>query len=210
MNDRGYKLVDIDSFKRKEHFWHYIKEVPCNYCLTTNIEITNLIKKKYKLYPSLIYSITKAVNNFDEFKMRLIDDKLAVFDILYPCYTIFHKDDETFSNVWSIYEGDFEKFKRQYQEDLEKYGTIKKFISKPNEPNNTFPISMIPWTSFTGFNLNLPKNLTYLAPIFTMGKYYKDGDSYFIPLAIQVHHAVCDGFHVARFLDYLKEVIKNL
>lgn len=31
-----------------------------------------------------------------------------------------------------------------------------------------------------------------------MGKYYTQGDKVLMPLAIQVHHAVCDGFHVGR------------
>lgn len=33
-----------------------------------------------------------------------------------------------------------------------------------------------------------------------MGKYYTQGDKVLMPLAIQVHHAVCDGFHVGRNL----------
>ena len=33
-----------------------------------------------------------------------------------------------------------------------------------------------------------------------MGKYYKENDKILLPLAIQVHHAVCDGFHICRFL----------
>lgn len=34
-----------------------------------------------------------------------------------------------------------------------------------------------------------------------MGKYYTQGDKVLMPLAIQVHHAVCDGFHVGRMLN---------
>ena len=35
-------------------------------------------------------------------------------------------------------------------------------------------------------------------------------DHYFIlPLAIQVHHAVCDGFHICRFVNELQELINS-
>ena len=30
-----------------------------------------------------------------------------------------------------------------------------------------------------------------------------------IPLSIQVHHAVCDGFHVCRFLDELQDLLNK-
>ena len=49
----------------------------------------------------------------------------------------------------------------------------------------------------------------YLIPIFTMGKYYKEDNKIILPLAIQVHHAVCDGFHICRFVNELQELINS-
>ena len=80
-------------------------------------------------------------------------------------------------------------------------------MPKPNIPENNFSVSMIPWTTFEGFNLNLKKGYEYLLPIFTMGKYYEERGRYILPLAIQVHHAVCDGFHVCRFINELQDLI---
>ena len=59
------------------------------------------------------------------------------------------------------------------------------------------------------FNLNLQKGYTYLSPIFTLGKYYKEDDKFLIPLSIQVHHAICDGFHVCQFLNELRDLINK-
>ena len=66
-------------------------------------------------------------------------------------------------------------------------------------------MSCIPWTNFTGFNLNLQQGYEYLLPIFTIGKYFSDEEKILLPLAIQVHHAVCDGFHLSRFINDLKD-----
>ncbi len=30
-----------------------------------------------------------------------------------------------------------------------------------------------------------------------------------LPLAVQVHHAVCDGFHICRFVNELQELINS-
>lgn len=38
--------------------------------------------------------------------------------------------------------------------------------AKPNTPENTFPISMIPWVTFTGFQQNLQKRLRLLITYF--------------------------------------------
>lgn len=65
---------------------------------------------------------------------------------------------------------------------------------------------MIPWTGFEGFNLNL-SDFSYLLPIFTIGKFYEENGKTCLPLAMQVHHAVCDGFHASRFLTDLQSQI---
>ncbi len=59
--------------------------------------------------------------------------------------------------------------------------------------------------SFTSFDLNVANMDNFFAPVFTMGKYYTQGDKVLMPLAIQVHHAVCDGFHVGRMLNELQQ-----
>lgn len=126
-----------------------------------------------------------------------------------PCYTIFHKDTETFSNLWTVYCKDYEEFYKMYENDLRQYGNQKGMFGEPDVPDNCFTVSMIPWVSFEGFNLNLQKGYDYLLPIFTMGKYYEENGRILLPLAIQVHHAVCDGFHVCRFINELQELINS-
>ena len=42
-----------------------------------------------------------------------------------------------------------------------------------------------------------------------MGKYTRKEGRVWLPISIQVHHAVCDGFHVCRFLDTLREMIEG-
>ena len=69
---------------------------------------------------------------------------------------------------------------------------------------------MIPWASFTAFNLNLQKGYDYLPPIFTMGKLSQRGDRWLLPLAAQVHHSVCDGFHLSRFLSELQQELDRM
>jgi thiamine pyrophosphokinase len=60
---------------------------------------------------------------------------------------------------------------------------------------------------FTGLNINVYDEGKFLLPIFTMGKYFERDGKRMLPLAIQVHHAVCDGYHVGVFVEKLQEYI---
>ncbi|CDG18576.1 type A chloramphenicol O-acetyltransferase [Xenorhabdus doucetiae] len=206
----NYTKFDIENWNRKEHFAYYRHSVQCGFSLTTKIDITRLIssltEKEYKFYPAIIYILSKAVNLYSEFKLAIKDDDLIIWDKVDPAFTIFHQETETFSSLWAEYSPDFHCFLANYATNFERYKADVSFFPQPNQPANHFHISSLPWVSFDGFNLNVANFTDYFAPIFTMGKYYKDSDQIILPLAIQVHHAACDGFHVARLMNTIQKM----
>ena len=198
------------TWQRKEYFEHYFSNVPCTYSMTVKLDITQIKKKKQKLYPAMLYCITTIVNRHPEFRTAINDKgELGIYSEMIPCYTIFHKETETFSNLWTEYTSVFENLCMAYEDDMLEFGAQKGMTGKPNMPQNCFTVSMIPWTTFDGFHLNLQKGYDYLLPIFTMGKYYEENGRIILPFAIQVHHAVCDGFHACRFVNELQELLNS-
>ncbi|MGE0670588.1 MAG: type A chloramphenicol O-acetyltransferase [Parachlamydiales bacterium] len=211
----SFQEIDVSTWSRKEYFEHYLHRITCTYSITVNLDLTRLLKeikeRNFKLYPTMIYLLSLIVNKHEEFRTALQDNgKVGVFDLVHPCYAILHKDSETFTNIWTEYTPSFSEFYNRYLSDVQKYEKVQGFMAKPNMPPNSFTISSIPWISFTGFNLNLPKVTDYLLPIFTTGKYFEQNGKIWLPLAVQAHHAVCDGFHAARFINELQEAMNNL
>lgn len=205
-----FQLIDRSAWKREEYFNHYLSDVPCTYSMTVRLDITELREKRVSLYPTMLYLIAYVVNRHEEFRTALDDNgEVGVYDDLSPCYTVFHKESETFSNLWTTYSPNYKQFCANYENDIQEYGSIYRMIAKPNAPENTFPVSMIPWSSFEGFNLNLQKGYSYLLPIFTMGRFEIVNGRCLLPLAVQVHHAICDGFHLSRFINELQEMIEQ-
>ena len=58
----SFTVIDREAWSRREYFEHYLTVVPCTYSLTTNIEITAIKRQGRRLYPSMLYHLTKAVN----------------------------------------------------------------------------------------------------------------------------------------------------
>ena len=203
--------VDRSNWSREPYFSHYFTQVPCTYSMTVKIDITALRQSGQKLYPAMLYCLSKLVNAHAEFRMTVNENgQLGFYDIMHPCYTIFQKEMETFTNLWTPYSSDYRIFLKAYEKDLKEYGKVQTFMAKPNLPSNHFPVSMIPWETFESFHLNLQKGYDYLTPIFTMGRFYQEHDFWMLPLSIQVHHAVCDGFHVCRFVRELRELVNHV
>ncbi|MCR8844468.1 type A chloramphenicol O-acetyltransferase [Paenibacillus sp. SC116] len=204
-----FKPLNMDEWSRKPYFEHYFHNVRCTFSVTANLDISGLyaeVKNKgIKLYPALIYMITTAVNSHREFRTCFdVEGQLGYWDSLSPSFTIFHDDDKTFSTIWTAWSEDFGEFYQGYLDDVKKYGSHKGLAAKPDEPPNAFPISSIPWVHFTGFNLNIYTDGSYLQPIFTMGKYDKQDEKVLLPLSVQLHHAVCDGYHAGILFNEMQ------
>ena len=197
--------IDRENWARKETFEHYFSAVPCTYSMTVRLDITALRQRGHRLYPALLHALTAIVNRHPEFRTDLgPDGEPGVYSEMHPCYTVFHPEDETFSNLWTAYDPDLDRFCAAYEQDLRLYGQRRGFTGKPGCPPNSFTVSMIPWATFEGFNLNLQDSYRYLLPIFTLGKYREENGRTWLPLAMHVHHAVCDGYHACRFAEELQ------
>ncbi len=208
-----FNKIDMQNWSRKNSYNHYFNSVPCTYSMTVNLDITNFLEVvkagRQKFFPMMLYALSQIVNSHKEFRMDFDEEKnIGYYDYSNPCYTVFHSETETITNIWTEHTANAEMFIKRYNNDISAYKSDF-HNSKPLVGKNYFDVSCIPWSSFTGFNLNLQKGYDYLPPIFTMGKYYSDGDKVLLPLAIQVHHAVCDGFHIARFVNELQDYLRS-
>ncbi|MFU0790717.1 MAG: Chloramphenicol acetyltransferase [Virgibacillus proomii] len=187
-------VINRELWKRKPYFDHF-SQLRCTFSLTTNIDITQLLlltrENKVKLYPALIYLTTKAVNAQKEFRTCFHNGELGYWENMHPSYSIFNKQEKQFSNLWTPFSDDFSEFYQSYKKDLDVYGKKIGMQLKGNQPPNSFPVSTIPWTTFTGFNLNINNEGDFLLPIITWGKHFSsEGNSVLIPISVQVHHAV--------------------
>ena len=124
----------------------------------------------------MLYLITNVANRHKEFRMTTDEDgNAAYFDKVLPCYKIFYNNTATFP-------------------------MCGRNTSSTVPMENAIPVSMIPWEKFSSFTLNIEEQEKVLLPIFTMGKYYREGNRIMMTLAIQVNHAACDGYHVSVFI----------
>lgn len=202
-----FTLIDFENWERREHYLHFINEVRCSYSACVNLDITPL--NGQRLYPAMLWLLTRTVNEMQEFRTALSDDGLGYFDEMHPAYTVFNRETKTFSGIWTEYQPDYPSFLHAYEADAEMYSSSVQHEPKPGRPANSFDASMVPWFSFTSFNLNIFGDGTYLLPIFTMGKTFEESGKTMLPLAIQVHHAVCDGYHVGKFIETLQAKVNG-
>ena len=111
----AFHPIDLDSFPRREHYLSFIGNNQCSYSMTVNVDITALSGRK--LYPAMIWLLTRTVNEIPEFRMALVDGVLGVYDDMHPAYTVFNKESKTFSGIWTEFDPNYSAFLAAYERD---------------------------------------------------------------------------------------------
>lgn len=198
----AFHLLDLNAWERRTHYEAYTTFLPLNWNVTVDLDVSKLLaavkNRGLRLYPVMLYLACRAVNQNRAFRMGYNGEgALGWFDEIHPSYTVFHKDDETFSDIWSFYHADFGIFYDGVLQDMGKWGECKGYKGKPDPPDNCCPISMTPWLQFNSCSFDTFRPTRMLRPILTFGKFFAREEKQWMPFAICASHAVADGWHAA-------------
>ncbi len=208
----NYTKVDIDEWSRGSLFQFYIEKMRIVMSLTVDINVAPLItytkKNDLKFYPAMIWVVSKVINSHDEFKYSWdTDGNLIRWDSISPSYTVFNRDDECFSKFVTEYTDDIFEFYQRTVDDQRKYQEERAIIG--NQPQNFFDVSCLPWVKYKHFDVHVFDEGKFLAPVLTWGKYEVQNGNALMPLTMNIHHAVADGFHLSRFFNEVQELIDS-
>ncbi len=208
-----FHRIDLDQWPRKEYFEYYFHKIKCKYTLNANIDITQLMaerkKRNLKFYPTFMYTIMRAINRNQEFRMSFEDGILGYWDYLVPSYTIFHEDDHTFSDVWSEYHESFALFYDTICNDIDKYKDVKGIKARKDRVANFCSISSVPWLSFTSFSQDTYSESDLLFPLIRYGKFFEENGKILLSFAIFVNHAVADGYHTSKLINEIQALAED-
>jgi chloramphenicol O-acetyltransferase type A len=158
-----------------------------------------------------VWAVSTVVNRHDEFRLTLTAaGEPAVWTEVHPAFSIFNQNAETFSSLWIPFVEDFSVFQHSMTTTIEQHRDARELFPQRDVPENTFDISAVPWVSFTGLMLDIENGYRHLAPIITLGRrvQHADGRST-LPIAVQIHHAAADGFHVARLVNQVQDLFDH-
>lgn len=207
-----YTHFDIEQWNRK-HTYQFFKTYDdpfFNICTYINVTRLHALCKKYDLSfsLSLLHSVLHTVNQTLEFRLRLLNDTVVLVDRVNCGSTVLH-DDNTFTFCYFSYRETIREFNIEGRKTLKEHLQRKELHPKTGELDMIY-CSSIPWTSFTSISHARNHKTGDSIPKFAFGKYFEENGNLKLPISVEVHHALMDGYHVGKFLTDLQNRIDNL
>ncbi|WP_281615517.1 CatA-like O-acetyltransferase [Flammeovirga sp. SubArs3] len=202
------KEQNIDQWKRKEQYLFFKDYLNPNFSLTANVCIDGLIHQKKQNNASLHhlyhFYMLKVMNEIEEFRYRIINDKVYYFDEVYGGTTIL-KEDKTFTFCYLDWYPDFDRFTANAKKAIDAIKKGNAFELKEND----YPIihcTTIPWVAFTNMSNPLKdSDAEFGIPKVTFGKIFQQEGKNMLPICVQAHHSLVDGYHMGQFFDRMEK-----
>lgn len=208
------EYIDIDNWKRKEHFYFFHRADYAQYNICANIDITNFLnfvrKMQISFYYAMIHASTYVANEIVNFRYRIRDDKVVLHDKLNPSFTDLNgKEDDLFKFVTVDMKDniiEFVTYAKETSQSQSDYFPLNEFAGE----DNLVYITCIPWVSFTHISHTFSFNKNDSVPRISWGKYFSGNDKVLLPFSVQVNHALVDGVHVGEYFEKLQKHIDNM
>lgn len=205
--------VDLNTWERGKLFQFYIQRMRVVMSLTVDVDVTPLVnyakQNGLRFYPCMIWVVSKVVNSHDNFKYSWDPEgNLIRWESISPSYAVFDKNDEQCTKLVTPFCENLLEFHARFVRDQEKYKDVRGIVD--HQPPNFFDVSCLPWVHYRHFDVHVFDEGTFLAPVVTWGKYELQQGRLKMPLTMNIHHAVADGFHLSRFFTEVQEQIDAL
>ncbi len=203
--------LDLNSWNRKEHFLFFKQMEEPFYGITTTIDCTQAYANAKALgvsfFSHYLHKTLSAVNAIENFRYRIIEDEVYIFDQIDASATVM-REDKTFGFSYMAYAENPIDFAQIVQTEIERIQTTTGIFTR-EYPENLIHFSALPWINFTSLSHARSFSWPDSCPKISYGKLLDENGKKTMPISIHVHHGLVDGYHVGLFLDRLQQLMNE-
>jgi chloramphenicol O-acetyltransferase type A len=208
------RIIDLENWNRKEHYHFFSSFDEPFFGIVATINCTNAYnickEQNWSFYLYYLFQSLKAANEIEEFKYRIENENIVIYDQIHASSTI-SREDHTFAFSFIPFTTDFNEFCLTAKNEIDQIRNSTGLRLNENTKRlDVIHFSTIPWINFTG--VTHARNFKYKdsVPKITFGKFVQDKDKLLMPVSINAHHGLMDGYHVGRFLELFEQLMSIL
>lgn len=202
-------LIDLAHWPRRETLALFRRFQKPQYAVTARVDVTRILMRRaddesFSSYLACIHAVGAALHAVPELGLRIRGDQVAQHDRIVLSPTVQFDDGRLgFTYLdWHAEPAAFAAEARRRIEDTRAGGALKPGVD--GDDGVAF-LSCQPWLDFTSFD-NPVLNSDDSIPRICWGRYTPEVTGrWTMAVALQIHHGLLDGVHVAAFFKALQQ-----
>ncbi len=205
-------IINLETWPRRKHFELFRAMDYPHFSLCGQVDVSTFYPwtkaHDVSFFQAVIYVLTRAANEIEEFRTRIRGEKVYLHDAVHPSVTV-----PTAGNLFGFctfdYTPDFARFLSRAAQAIAAAQANPSLEDEPGRDDLLFMTS-IPWVSFTAMQHPIHMHPVDSIPRLSWGKVAQEGERFYLPLCVQVHHALVDGWHVGRYFALVQTLMESL
>ncbi len=201
--------IDLNNWPRRDYYNFFGSYDDPYFGVVVNVDCTAAYdyckKHNVSFFLRYIYESIKALNQVENFRYRIIDNEVWLFD--HVCASpVIAREDHSFSFAVFDYTTDFDGFRVNAEKRIAEVQTYTglPFCDVPRL-FDVVHYTTLPWFSFTGFKHEKNISCGESIPKLAFGKFFESEGKKLMPHSINVNHGLVDGYHVGQYLEFFQE-----
>ena len=202
-------LIDLATWNRREHFTFFSAFEEPFFGLVATVDCTRALAEAKRLgVPFFLYYLhaaLRAVNQVEAFRYRIEDGQVYCYDRIHASATI-GRADHTFGFSFIEHHDELADFLPTANAEIAAVQASQGLRLGPTTSRpDVIHFSAIPWVRFTGLSHARSFSHPDSCPKISVGQTYVESGATLMPVSINVHHGLADGYHVGQFLAAFQE-----
>jgi chloramphenicol O-acetyltransferase type A len=207
------KTIDLAHWNRREHFDFFRQYDEPYHGVVVNLDCTQAYRQSKQTADSFfltyLHRILLAVNQTEAMRYRMDGESVIDFATIH-CGPTIARSDHTFGFCLIEHVPDFQIFSTQAKVAMDRVKTASGLcLAETAGRRDLVYFSVLPGISFTGLSNARRFGAAAGVPYISAGQCTADGPRMRMPLAVYVHHALVDGYHLQQFLDCLASLLER-
>ena len=202
--------LDLPSWPRRDTFEFYRGFDKPYFNLCTRLDVAALKAATQAAGASFSlachFIATNLANREEAFRYRLEDGRVRVHPVVHVSTTVL-RDDGSFAFAYLPFDPCFADFAARGVPVL---AAARQGSCEPHDDSTAvLHFTTLPWVHFTSVSHARNWGREDSVPKFAFGRIEPDGARLWMPMSVEVHHALMDGLHVGRFVQAFEAALRE-
>jgi chloramphenicol O-acetyltransferase type A len=203
------RTIDLDEWRRREHFLLFRDYDRPHFSITAEVDVSACYAatrggEGASFTLAMLFAAMGAANAVEAFRLRLRKEGVWCHDAVGIGCTVL-RPDRTFGFSYFAPETSFARFAAEGEREMERARTGTSLDDERESDDATLHATVLPWVRFTSFTNAMRRADS--VPKLTFGKRYAEGGAWYLPVGVEVHHALVDGIDVGEFFERFQDLL---
>lgn len=209
------KIVDIENWNRKIIYENFIGYSNPIFSISARLDVTDLHdyckRTGTSFFTTFTYIACKCLNGVEEFRLRLKDGKVVLYDVINPSF-IVKRADGVISTCRTKMTDNYSEFYRAARAAQKAAQEAVGVSFNGDNENDLFFITCMPWVDIYSFSnpYDLKNPDISSIPRIMWSKFVPENGRLKMTFDIAAHHALIDGEPVCRAINRIQDALNDV